>query len=49
MAYLTAIDPVQQMTPVEIYGIKQKKWANAQDSWDQAKIDAQSKSHIFYV
>jgi hypothetical protein len=41
MAYLTSVDPGTGLTPVEVYSMKQNKWAAAQDRWDQAKIAAQ--------
>ena len=43
MKYLTTVDPTSGLTPVDTYVEKQKLWANAQDEWDTAKLDAQSK------
>lgn len=43
MKYLTTVDPASGLTPVDTYVEKQKLWANAQDEWDTAKLDAQSK------
>ena len=42
MKYLTTVDPATGLTPVDTYVEKQKLWANAQDEWDTAKMDAQS-------
>lgn len=42
MKYLTTVDPATGLTPVDTYVEKQKLWANAQDEWDTAKLDAQS-------
>lgn len=44
MKYLITPDEKTGLTPVEVYGKKQRKWAIAQDEWDKAKIDAMSKS-----
>lgn len=41
MAYLTTHNPDTGLTPVDIYVQKQAVWADAQDTWDQAKINAQ--------
>jgi hypothetical protein len=43
MATLKLRDPQTGLTPVEVYSIKQQKWANAQDAWDEAKIAALSE------
>ena len=43
MKYLTTIDPKTGLTPVDTYVEKQKLWANAQEEWDAAKVEAKSR------
>jgi hypothetical protein len=44
MAYLTTKDTTTGKTPVEVYIEKQTAWAQAQDAWDAANIQAKSMS-----
>ncbi|KAI0397923.1 hypothetical protein F5Y17DRAFT_454509 [Xylariaceae sp. FL0594] len=40
MNYLTSKMEGTDLTPVEVYIEKQKAWADAQDAWDRARLDA---------
>lgn len=44
MKYLTTPDPESGLTKVDLYIQKQAAWANSQEAWDKAKINAKSKS-----
>ena len=43
MEYLTKANDKTGKTPVETYMEKQNAWAEAQDAWDAAKIQAKSQ------
>lgn len=44
MKYLTTPDQETGLTKVDLYVQKQSAWANSQDAWDKAKINAKSKA-----
>ncbi|KAK0741578.1 hypothetical protein B0T18DRAFT_307044, partial [Schizothecium vesticola] len=48
MRYLTTVDPETGATPVDVYVEKQQAWAQAQDAWDKAKIQAQQEARAKY-
>ena len=45
MKYLTTNGANTGRTPVDVYIEKQTAWAEAQDLWDAAKIQAKSALH----
>ncbi|KAK0647152.1 hypothetical protein B0T16DRAFT_172948 [Cercophora newfieldiana] len=49
MAYLITPNPkFQNQTPLEIYTLKQKQWAEAANAWDVAKANAMADSMMKY-
>lgn len=50
MRYLTTVDTITKKTPIDIYVEKQTAWAEAQNDWDRAKIQAQRmfRPHVLY-
>jgi hypothetical protein len=48
MEYLTKVDDATGLTPVDVYTMKQAKWAAAQETWDMAKQSAQDAAKRAY-
>ncbi|GAQ05379.1 hypothetical protein ALT_2700 [Aspergillus lentulus] len=48
MKYLTTADSKTGLSPVDIYVKKQAAWANAQDEWDKAKLQAKEAAMAKY-
>ncbi|KAL1844760.1 hypothetical protein VTK73DRAFT_1845 [Phialemonium thermophilum] len=48
MKYLTTVDPETGVTPVDTYVKKQSAWAEAQETWDKAKLQAQKDAQAKY-